>query len=569
MNTMQIQRIILWVIFSMSVLFLWDGWQRHNGHPSMFGGLTGTQQTAGQAPPAAGAKSAPTDASVPPTAPAAAAASSSGTEAVPAQAAIAATKLIRLGNDVLALDIDPMGGQIRRAELLKHRNSDDKTRNVVLMDDRSGAIYLAQSGLIGAPEGTNFPTHRSEFTFDTAGPVDLSSGANSAVLKMSAVSGGVKLQRTYTLERGSYLVQVRDDITNVGTTALTPTMYMQLTRDEHKVSGESRFYSTFTGPAIYTEATKFKKISFGDIESGKADHVANAPDGWVGMIQHYFVSAWVPAKGIEREFYTRKVDTNLYSVGIKQQIGELAPGATKELSTRLYIGPQDQNVLEKVSPGLDLVVDYGWLTVVAKPIYWLLEKLHSLVGNWGWAIVLLTIVVKTMFFPLQAASYRSMARMKAVAPRLATLKERFGDDRVKMNQAMMELYKQEKINPLGGCLPIVVQIPVFISLYWVLLASVEMRNAPWLGWIHDLAAPDPYYILPLVMAITMFVQVKLNPTPPDPMQAKMMMLMPLVFSVMFFFFPSGLVLYWLVNNVYSIAQQWVINRKFLGGAKKA
>ena len=564
---MQIQRIILWVIFSMSVLFLWDSWQRHNGQPSMFGGAAPTQQGAAQG--ASGGTQPPADASVPSATPPAAATGGAAPAAVPTQAAIAPAKTVRLGNDVLALEIDPMGGQIRRAELLQHRNADDKTRNVVLMDDRPGAIYLAQSGLIGAPGGSTFPTHRTDFTFDSAGPVELAPGASNVSLTMSATSGGLKLQRTYTLERGSYLVKMRDDVTNVGTTALAPTLYVQLTRDEHKVAGESRFYSTFTGPAIYTDATKFKKISFGDIESGKADHVANAPDGWVGMIQHYFVSAWVPAKGIEREFYTRKVDTNLYSVGIKQQVAELAPGATKEISTRLYIGPQDQNVLEKVAPGLDLVVDYGWLTVVAKPIYWLLEKLHSLVGNWGWAIVLLTIVVKTMFFPLQAASYRSMARMKAVAPRLAALKERFGDDRVKMNQAMMELYKQEKINPLGGCLPIVVQIPVFISLYWVLLASVEMRNAPWLGWIHDLAAPDPYYILPLIMAITMFIQVKLNPTPPDPMQAKMMMLMPLVFSVMFFFFPSGLVLYWLVNNVYSIAQQWVINRKFLGGATKA
>ncbi len=567
MKAMQIQRIILWVIFSMSILFLWDGWQRHNGRPSMFGGPTTTQQAANQGP--AGAKTAPTDASVPPALPATPAASSSGAEAVPAQATIAAAQTLRFSNDVLALEIDPMGGQIRRAELLKHRNADDKTRNVVLMDDRPGAIYLAQSGLIGAPEGTSFPTHRSEFTFDSAGPVALAPGAASVALKMSATSGGIKLQRTYTLERGSYLVAVRDEVTNVGTTTLTPTLYMQLTRDEHKVAGESRFYSTFTGPAIYTEATKFKKIKFDDIESGKADQVANAPDGWVGMIQHYFVAAWVPAQGIEHQFYTRKVDTNLYSVGVKQQVAELAPGATKELSTRLYAGPQDQNVLEKVAPGLDLVVDYGWLTVIAKPIYWLLEKLHSLVGNWGWAIVLLTIVVKTLFFPLQAASYRSMARMKAVAPRLTALKERYGDDRVKLNQAMMELYKQEKINPLGGCLPIVVQIPVFISLYWVLLASVEMRSAPWLGWIHDLAAPDPFYILPLVMAVTMFIQVKLNPTPPDPMQAKMMMLMPLVFSVMFFFFPSGLVLYWLVNNVYSIAQQWVINKKIAGGTKKA
>jgi YidC/Oxa1 family membrane protein insertase len=224
----------------------------------------------------------------------------------------------------------------------------------------------------------------------------------------------------------------------------------------------------------------------------------------------------------------------------------------------LYVGPQDQHVLEKLSPGLDLVVDYGWLTVIAKPLYWLLETLHGVVGNWGWAIVLLTIVVKLAFFPLQAASYRSMAKMKQVTPKMTALRDRFGDDRVKLNQAMMELYKTEKVNPMAGCLPIVVQIPVFISLYWVLLASVEMRDAPWIGWIQDLATPDPYYVLPIIMAATMFLQTRLNPTPPDPVQAQVMVFMPLIFSVMFFFFPAGLVLYWLVNNIFSIAQQWFI-----------
>ena len=273
------------------------------------------------------------------------------------------------------------------------------------------------------------------------------------------------------------------------------------------------------------------------------------------------MSAWIPAEKAPREFYTRKVGDNLYSVGIKQPLAQIAPGASTTVESRLLAGPQDQKMLEETAPGLDLAVDYGWLTVIAKPIHWLLQFLHGIVGNWGWAIVLLTIVIKTIFFPLQAASYRSMARMKAVTPRLTQIRERYGNDRVKMNQAMMELYKTEKINPLGGCLPIVVQIPVFIALYWVLLASVEMRGAPWIGWIKDLSNPDPFYILPLIMAGTMFIQVKLNPTPPDPMQAKMMMIMPLVFSVMFFFFPAGLVLYWLVNNIYSIIQQWLITRK--------
>ena len=328
--------------------------------------------------------------------------------------------------------------------------------------------------------------------------------------------------------------------------------------------GESQFYSTYTGPVVYTDKDKFQKVDFADIEKGKATFAKSASDGWVGMIQHYFAAAWVPTENAPREFFARKVDNNLYATGMLQPLKEIAPGGTESVTSKLYIGPQDQRVLEKIAPGLELTVDYGWLTVFAKPLFWLLDFLHSLVGNWGWAIVLLTIIVKLAFFPLQAASYRSMAKMKKVTPKLTQLRERYGNDRVKMNQAMMELYKTEKINPLGGCLPIVVQIPVFIALYWVLLASVEMRNAPWIGWIKDLAAPDPFYILPLVMAVTMFIQTKLNPTPPDPIQAKMMLWMPLVFSVMFFFFPAGLVLYWLVNNLFSIAQQWVITRHIEG-----
>jgi YidC/Oxa1 family membrane protein insertase len=278
------------------------------------------------------------------------------------------------------------------------------------------------------------------------------------------------------------------------------------------------------------------------------------------MIQHYFVTAWVPAKG-ERQFYARAVDKNLYSIGTLLPLGAIAPGASASGQATLYIGPQDQNVLAKIAPGLDLVVDYGWLTFLAKPIYWLLEFLHRIVGNWGWAIVLLTVLIKAAFYPLSAASYKSMAKMKEVTPRLTKLREQYGADKQKLNTAMMELYRSEKINPLGGCLPILVQIPVFISLYWVLLASVEMRNAPWTLWVKDLATPDAWFILPALMMATMWIQYKLNPTPPDPVQAKVMMFMPLIFGVMFFFFPAGLVLYWLTNNILSIAQQWYVTKQ--------
>jgi YidC/Oxa1 family membrane protein insertase len=579
---MQLQRTILWIVFSMSLLFLWDSWQRHNGKPSL---LTGqSAQTDSKATSAPGsAEPGKADAGVPSTATNGAGAAAvpgaapvaTGGAAVPASAPAA---LIKFRSDTLSLEIDPVGGQVKYAELLKHKaGAETIGRNaghVVLLHDEPGRVYVAQSGLIGGPAGEGFPTHRSTFTAEP-GTLALAEGAKSVSLKLSAQSGGVKLTRTYTLERGAYVVDVRDEVTNVGEVAVKPTLYMQLTRNaeftseaDQKAKGNAAFAmftggtATYSGPVVYTEEKKFQKVDFGDIEKKKTDlFVKTASEGWLGMIQHYFVSAWLPTDKAPREYFASKIDTNLYAIGALQAMGEIAPNASASAQTRLLIGPQDQRMLETVASGLDLTVDYGWLTPVAKPIFWLLEMCHRVVNNWGWAIVLLTIIIKTLFFPLQAASYRSMARMKAVTPRMMQLRERHAGDRVKLNQAMMELYQQEKINPLGGCLPIVVQIPVFIALYWVLLASVEMRNAPWLGWIHDLALPDPYYILPLIMAGTMFIQVKLNPTPPDPVQAKVMMIMPLVFSVMFFFFPSGLVLYWLVNNIYSITQQWYITRK--------
>jgi YidC/Oxa1 family membrane protein insertase len=585
---MPTQRLILWIIFSMSLLFLWDAWQRHQGQPTLFGPQP--QKAEPAAAPAGGATSStsgasPARSSAPgadPSIPTAPAPASAAAAQIPgaAEAAAPRTESIRLSNDVLALDIDPIGGQIRRGELLRHRDTITRNGNVLLFDLRPNSTYLAQSGLIGAPDGQTFPNHRSPMQVAEAGlPRELGSSGEAAGVKLVSESGGIRFERTLRLARGSYVLEVSDRITNLGGQTVSPILYLQLTRDSNPPPGGSDFYSTYVGPVIYTDKEKFQKVDFADIEKGKAKHPTSASDGWLGIIQHYFVSAWIPADKLDREYYTRKVDTKLYSVGAKMGLGEIAPGASTSVSSRLLAGPQDQRMLEAIAPGLELAVDYGFLTVIAKPIFWLLEKLHGLIGNWGWAIVLLTIVIKTIFYPLQAASYRSMARMKAVTPRLMALRERYGEDRVRLNQAMMELYKTEKINPLGGCLPIVVQIPVFIALYWVLLSSVEMRDAPWIGWIQDLAAPDtlfgtipgldmPVGLLPILMAVTMFIQTKLNPTPPDPVQAKLMMFMPLIFSVMFFFFPSGLVLYWLVNNIYSIIQQWLITRS-IEGAKKA
>jgi YidC/Oxa1 family membrane protein insertase len=332
-------------------------------------------------------------------------------------------------------------------------------------------------------------------------------------------------------------------------------------RDGNKPAGESSFYSTFTGPAVYTEAKKYQKVEFSDIEKNKVEIEKQADNGYVAMVQHYFASAWILGQGVPRDLFMRKVDTNLYAVGMLATLPAVAPAGSQKMEARLFLGPQEEKVLEALAPGLELVKDYGWLTILAKPLYWLLDQLYSLLHNWGWAIVALVVVLKAAFYWLNAKAYASMAKMKAINPRITEMRERLKSNPQQMQQEMMRIYREEKVNPMGGCLPIMIQIPVFIALYWVLLSSVEMRNAPWILWVTDLSAADPYYILPLVMTLTTMLQTALNPAPPDPMQAKMMWIMPLMFSVMFFAFPAGLVLYWLTNNVLSIAQQWLINTR--------
>jgi YidC/Oxa1 family membrane protein insertase len=343
--------------------------------------------------------------------------------------------------------------------------------------------------------------------------------------------------------------------------------YYQLVRDGRPPEGQASMVPAYTGAAVYEEEQKFKKVEFGDIDKGKTPYNSKADNGWIGMLEHYFVVAWVPsdATKVQREFYTKRLpetvgSTPLYAAGVILPVGTVAPGATREVSVPLYAGPEEQEKLAQIAKGLDLTVDYGIFTVVAAPLFWLLRWLHKLVGNWGWAIVLLTILIKGAFYPLNAASARSMAKLKLVAPKMKALQEQYANDKQKLQTAMMEMYRTEKINPLGGCLPILVQMPVFLALYWVLLGAVELRHAPWLAWIQDLSAPDPSLILPVLYAISAYLQVKLNPTPAaDPMQQRMMQIMPIAFSVMFVFFPAGLVLYWLVNNILSIAQQWRMN----------
>ena len=557
---MDTRRMILWMVFSLSLIMLWDNWQKSQGNPKLFGMATGTQTAAPKNDAAKQAAKLAEKTGIPSDLPAVA----SNPDALPVADVKQAGQTIVVKTDVLELSFDTVGAQITRAVLKNHPDADDPKKPTALLETGSSRTYVAQTGVIGI---TDAPNHRSNFQW-VQGPTELASGQNELQVKFESTAGAAKVVETYTLTRGDYNVSVKHEVSNLSEQAIAPTVYLQLSRDNSKAPGESHFYSTFTGPAVYNSETKYKKVSFSDIDKGVVDYAKSSKDGWVAMVQHYFVSAFVPAEGVARDYYTRKISDNLYAVGALSRLPEIAPGKTGQLASHLYLGPQTQRNLETVAPGLELVRDYGWLTVFAKPLFWLLENLHALVGNWGWAIVLLTVIVKMAFFPLSAASYKSMAKMRQLTPRLTKLREQYGDDKMKLNQAMMELYKTEKINPLGGCLPVVVQIPVFIALYWVLLASVEMRNAPWLGWVHDLAQPDPFFILPVVMAATMFVQTKLNPTPPDPVQAKVMMVMPLVFSFMFLFFPAGLVLYWVVNNMLSITQQWYITRTF-EGAKKA
>ena len=573
---MQNQRTILWVIFSISTLFLWDAWQKHNGQPSILASF-GIKPPGAAVPPAAGPSA--VNNTTPPASKAgeipqvagggvvpSTAQPSAATPAPTAQAGAPGGKIITIKNDVLSVEIDTIGGVIRQVELLKQKDTVDKTKNVMLLQNKPGNIFIAQDGFIG---GVNqvFPNHTS--TYDAGDGPREASATQPVSLQLSAEGGGLKVRKTITLKPASYEIFVTHEASNASDQVLNPQLYLQMTRDNGKPPGESQFYSTYTGPVIYTDVAKFQKVDFADIEKNKATYTKQSSDGWLGMIQHYFVTAWIPQDKAPRDYLARKIDNNLFALSATQPLGALAVGATTKTESRLFVGPQDQRMLASVAPGLDLSVDYGILTVIAKPIYWLLEICFNLVKNWGWAIILLTFIIKMIFFPLQAFAYKSMAKMKTVGPKMKELQEKYGSDRLKLNQATMELYKTEKINPMGSCLPIFLQIPVFISLYYVLLASVEFRNSPWLGWIQDLAAPDPYYILPVILAVTSFIQTKLNPAPPDPIQAKMMTIMPLVFSIMFFFFPAGLVLYWLANNIFSIAQQWYITRQIESAAALA
>jgi YidC/Oxa1 family membrane protein insertase len=558
---MDTQRLVALAVFAFSSLLLWEAWQKHNA-PKIV------------ATPASTIPAAPTSSgnASPPTVPSA----SSGTTAIPPPPAATATTAatatgapIVVKTDLFDVELNTLGGDIRRVTMKKVHSALDRTQPLTLMEPDSKHYFVTQSGLLG--EG--LPTHKTMYEAPQRN-YSLADGKDTIEVAMKARDGnGVDVTKRYTFHRGSYVIDVAYDVANKSDKAIAPFAYYQFLRDSNPPSEQAAQTSafagvtTFTGPAVYTDEQKFHKVSFEDIAKGKQSHAKKAKDGWIAIVQHYFVSAWLPKDGVEREYFTNKVGDNLYTAGVVTPVGTIAPGATASVDVPVYIGPQETETLEKIAPGLDLVVDYGWLKILAVPLFVFLKWIHGIVGNWGWSIIILTIVIKLIFYPLNAKAGRSMAQMKVLGPKMEKLKQLYGDDRQKLNTAMMELYKTEKINPLGGCLPIVVQIPVFIALYWVLLASIELRHAPWFGWIQDLSAPDPYFILPVIYAVSMFVQTKLNPQPADPVQAKVMLMMPIVFSVFFLFFPAGLVLYWVVQNLLTILQQWYINKTLAAEAK--
>jgi YidC/Oxa1 family membrane protein insertase len=548
---MDTQRLVLFFVFGFSLLMLWDAWekeQRPRSAPQAQVSPAATVPTpAGKPAPQTGA------------APAAVPAPDGSVPGAAAPAAKGETIVVR--TDLMLAEIDALGATLKRIELLKHKEAKDSSKNLVLLGSEHS--YEAQSGLTG--EGG--PNHRTLWGVQPGDRI-LKDGQDAVEVRLTAQGkDGLSATKVYRFKRDSYVIDVALELRNAGSVPVSPYAYFQLTHDGKSSVSANAVASTFgaqsfNGYAVYSDEKKFEKVQLADIDKGKADFLKQSSDGWLAYVQHYFVSAWLPAAKVAREYAVEKRADGVYAGRVLIAAGAIAPGAGATVAAPLYAGPQEQRRLVAVAPGFDLVVDYGWLTIIAWPLFWLLEKFHALSGNWGVAIILLTVTIKLVFFPLSAASYKSMAKMKLITPRMTKIREMYEHDRARMNQAMMELYKTEKINPLGGCFPILVQIPVFIALYWVLLAAIELRHAPFMLWIQDLSALDPYYVLPVLMTITMVIQTRLNPVPPDPVQAKVMQFMPFIFSVFFFFFPAGLVLYWLVNNILSILQQWQIQRMF-------
>ncbi len=551
---METRKLILIIILSTSLLLLWDSWQKEmqppvtQATPSVT--ADGTNQRHDPLPVPGDELAGGENTSV--------AAGIEGVSPSITPNLFDIGEKIQVTTDLIIAEIDTMGGDIRKLGLLQHPAREDKTKPYELLLDQAARFQIAQSGLIG----DDLPSHKTKYTLDSnQHTYELNPGEDSVRIRLLAPEiNGIQVAKIYTFHRGTYVIDIEFEIVNHSDSAIIPFSYFQMLRDAKDPVGQGFLVHSHTGPALYTDEEKFLKVKFSNLDKNKAEYPTNADNGWIAMLEHYFLTAWLPEQGSPREYFIKRLAHNQYTAGVIVPVGTVEPGQTHSITMPFYAGPQEQNKLAELSPGLDLTVDYGWLTVLAKPLFWLLSFYHSYVGNWGIAIILLTLTVKLIFFPLSAAGYRSMAKLRVVTPKLQRIREQYASDRQRMHQAMMEFYKQEKINPLGGCLPILVQIPVFIALFWTLLAAVELRYAPLALWITDMSVPDPYYVLPLLMGISMYVQSKLSPKPTDPIQAKIMQIMPIAFSIFFFFFPAGLVLYSLCNNILSIAQQWQITR---------
>ncbi len=554
------QRVILFFVLSFILLLMWQAWQEDYGTAPSSPGSAPAQEAAQGETPAGDVPQAPAAAT-----PEATTNPAAAQPPAPKKDFLKKGQRIRVVTDLLDVEIDTYGGDLRRADLLAYPVSTDQPDVPFrLMEDGRQRVFIAQSGLLsqqGAPDHhTVYKAAQSEYR--------LQSGADELRVPLVWVSkDGVRVTKTYVFHRNRYVVDVEHKVENGSGQPWQGLQYRQFQRTEPTDAEKSTFIYTYTGGVIYSPEEKYEKISFDDMR--EADLSRDIKNGWAAMIQHYFVGAWIPDPEELDHYYSKAPQGRPFVLGLMSPRVEVAPGASTLFHSRIYVGPKEQKRLKAVAEGLELTVDYGVLTFIAKPIFWLMGYIHGLVHNWGWSIVLLTLIIKLMFYKLSETSYRSMANMRRLQPKIAALRERYGDDRQRMSQAMMELYKKEKINPLGGCLPMLVQIPVFIALYWVLLESVELRQAHFIFWINDLSTKDPYYILPLLMGATMFIQQRLNPPPPDPVQAKVLMALPFIFTLFFAFFPSGLVLYWVTNSALSILQQWYITRRIEKAAAAA
>ncbi|MES9855722.1 MAG: membrane protein insertase YidC [Sedimenticola sp.] len=554
-------RLILFFGLAFIMLMIWESWNVFLQGKQELAGEYAAQVETTQVPSVSTATNTlPSSGSeVPSALPQIGSTSSSGIPAASAGSVSSSTQKILAKSDLYTMEIDTQGGNILKVFLNDYPETLGDTENKFqLLSPLESDLFIARSGLIGG-EGMSAPSHESQYQAEKSSYQMAENEEHLEVNLNWSGNDGIKVTKRFTFTRGSYLVTVQHIVENGSGRAWAGREYRELVRSEPEDDGNSKFVYTYTGGAIYSEAEKYEKIDFGEMSDKTLSREVKG--GWIAMLQHYFLGAWVPSVDETNHFYTNVFAGTRYILGAYTPGITVADGGNHTFSTGFVAGPKLQDELKVIAKGLDLSVDYGWLTVLAQPIFWLLKSIHGVVGNWGWAIILLTMLIKLAFFKLSETSYRSMANMRKMTPRIQALKDRYGDDKQRMNTAMMEMYKKEKINPLGGCLPIVVQIPVFIALYWVLLESVELRQAPFILWIEDMSTKDPYFVLPLIMGVSMFIQQKLNPAPPDPMQAKIMMSLPFVFTIFFAFFPAGLVLYWVVNNILSISQQWYITRQ--------